>query len=142
MAMTKDDFLERMRENPHGVPLPLEATPPEWMAAAWEIASVREANTYDMARTVSKVGELFYTDEFLGLLGRSLSVDRQVELFRRIRQGSPHREAEFRGQFEQRFPRSVPNLPPPLTREEVIDIMGLDEGSARHLLDGEAYTES
>jgi hypothetical protein len=139
--MTKGEFLQRMREDPHGVPLPLDATPPEWMAAAWEIDSVREANSYDMARTVSKMGELFYTDEFLGLLGRSLSAERQVELFLGIRDNSPHRESEFRSRFEQMFPRSVPALPPPLTREEVIDMMGLDEKLAQHLLDGDEYTE-
>jgi hypothetical protein len=139
--VTKDEFLQRMRDNPNAVPLPLEATPPEWMAAAWQLDAVREANTYDMARTVSKEGELSYTDEFLGLLGRSLDVERQVELFLAIRNRSPHREREFRPRFEQMFPRSVPTLPPPLSRQEVIDMMGLDEKLARHLLDGEEYTE-
>jgi hypothetical protein len=43
-----------------------------------------------------------------------------VRLFHALRDRSPHRESEFRPQFEQGFVGHVTNLPPPLTREEVI----------------------
>lgn len=90
---------------------PLDETPTEWMAAAWEIDHVREMLRDDMTRTVSKGGELAYTDEYLFFLAQSLPIARQVELFLRIREECFTREVEFRLGFERAFPASVPFLP-------------------------------
>jgi hypothetical protein len=133
----RDEFLRRVWRDPHDLPSPLTEIPPEWLAAAWEFEDFREAHTYCMARTVSKGGELSYTDEYLAALGRSLGVERQVELFAHIRGRSPHREIEFRGRFEQFFSRSVAALPPQLTRSQVVESLGMDEESARHLIGDE-----
>lgn len=110
---TRDVFLELIESTPWGG-FPLDETPPEWMAAAWEIERVRKELSGEMARSVSKTGELWYTDEYLHYLSRALPVTRQVELFLNIRERSPYRETEFRPGFERAFPASVPHLPPPL----------------------------
>jgi hypothetical protein len=138
--MTKDEYLQRVQQDPWQLSVKGVFPADDWLAAAWELEDVREAHSYSMARTVSKGGDLFFTNAYLTALGRSLSVPRQVELFHRIRGRSPHREVEFRGQFEQFFPRSKPFLPPPLTREEIVAALGLDEASAQHLIDGEPWT--
>jgi hypothetical protein len=116
--LTRDEFLKRIEESPHGS-LQLDETPPEWMATAWEIKRVREELCREMARTVSKLGGLFYTDDYLHYLSRSLPIARQVELFLYIRDRNPHREDEFRSGFERAFPESVPHLPRPQQRRHV-----------------------
>jgi hypothetical protein len=133
-----EEYLRRVREDPWALLGEEGDLPPdEWLAAAWEIEAIRRLHSEDMTRTVSKLGELVYTDEYLTALGRALSVERQVELFAWIRDGNPHREDEFRDRFEECFPRCRLLLPPRLTRNEVRDRMRLDEPAARVLLDGE-----
>jgi len=139
--VTKDDYLRRLERDPFSLAIDGVFPPEDWLAAAWEVPHVREAQSDDMARTVSKMGELYYTDAFLAALGRSLSVERQVELFHRIRRRSPHREGEFRERFEEYFPRTRSALPQPLSRAEVMRALGLDEAAAWVLLDGEEVPE-
>jgi hypothetical protein len=110
--MNRDEYLAAMQAFPCGNPLPLDQIPAEWFAAAWEIERVREEQTAEIARTVRKIGCLHYTPTFLGLLARSLSGPRLVELFRAIRDRSL-RELEFRADFERAFPSVVSDLPPP-----------------------------
>jgi hypothetical protein len=132
---TREVFLSRIEAFPHGG-FPFDETPPEWMAAAWEIDTVRQELSGEMARTVGKTGELAYTDEYLRYLSRSLPVSRQVELFLSIRDGGNElREAEFRPGFERAFPACVPHLPPPLTRRQLADLLGVteDEYERRYL---------
>jgi hypothetical protein len=123
---TRELFLSRIEAFPHGG-FPFDETPPEWMAAAWEIERVRNELCWEMARTVSKIGELAYTNEYLNYLSRSLPIARQVELFLYIRDRSPHREVEFRPGFERAFPDCVPYLPPPLTVKQVSEMLGITE---------------
>jgi hypothetical protein len=123
---TREVFLREIEAFPLGG-FPLDETPAEWMAAAWEISRVREEISGEMARTVSKIGELAYTDEYLRYLSGSLSVPRQVELFLYIRERCVTREAEFRIGFERVFPECVPFLPPPLTHQQLLDELGLTE---------------
>ncbi|MCA9072967.1 MAG: hypothetical protein KDA84_28785 [Planctomycetaceae bacterium] len=123
---TRDAFLSQIEAFPH-VAFPLDKTPPEWMAAAWEIENVRDELCWDMARTVSKLGELCYTEEYLDYLSRSLPTPRQVELFLTIRDRCPGREEEFRPGFERAFPECVPQLPSPLTIKELANQMGITE---------------
>ena len=104
---TREVFLSQIEAFPY-VAFPFDKTPTEWMAAAWEIESIRSELSWDMARTVSKLGELFYTDEYLHYLSQSLPIPRQMELFHYIRNRSPTREKEFRLGFEQAFPACVP----------------------------------
>jgi hypothetical protein len=139
--MTKQDYLRQLERDPWSLTIDGTFPPEDWLAAAWEMPHVRAAHSDDMARTVSKMGQLFYADDYLAALGRSLSIDRQVELFRRIRRRSPHREDEYRGRFEEFFPGSRSALPPRLSRAEVMRALGLDEAAARVLLDGEPVPE-
>ena len=124
---TRERFLRRIEEHPHRG-FPLDQTPTEWMAAAWEIERVRDELSGEMTRTVSKTGELGYTKEWLQYLSRSLPLARQVELFRSIRDSSnQHREVEFRPGFEAAFPDAVRHLPPPLTVTELAASVGMTE---------------
>jgi hypothetical protein len=116
-SMSKDEYLIAMRVCPCGTPLPLDQTPGSWFAEAWQIDSVREEQTAEMARTVRKIGKLDYTNEFLSLLARSLSTSQLVELYIAIRDRSG-REPEFRAAFEQVFPGVVAALPPPHALEK------------------------
>ena len=111
--MNQDEYLTAMRLCPCGNPLPLDQTPASWFAEAWQIDPVRKEQTADMVRTVRKMGDLHYTREFLGLLGRSLSTSQLVELYVAIRDQSG-REPEFRAAFEQAFPEVIAELPPPI----------------------------
>ena len=74
------------------------------------------------------------TEEFLARLSAALRTSQVVALFRQIRDESPHREAEFRPQFERGFARHASALPPPLTRSEVVAALGLDEATAAEFL--------
>ncbi len=138
---TRELFLDQIEAFPYVV-FPFDKThktPTEWMAAAWEIASVRNELCWDMARTVSKLGELHYTKEYLRYLSQSLPIPRQVELFLYIRDRSPTREKEFRLSFENAFPNCVPHLPPSLTDEPLSETAGAleDEHSRLNLLTDE-----
>jgi hypothetical protein len=123
---TREVFLREIQKWPHGG-FPLDETPAEWMSAAWEIDRVRDELSGEMARTVSKGGDLSYTDEYLRFLSQSLPVPRQVELYLHIRDRCVTREEEFRPGFERAFPACVPSLPPPLTRQQLRDELGLTE---------------
>jgi hypothetical protein len=140
---TRELFLSRIEAFPH-VGVPFDETPPEWMAAAWEIERVRDELSYEMARTVGKIGELAYTDKYLHFLSRSLPVARQVELFLYIRNRNPRREDEFRAGFERAFPACVPHLPPPLTVKQVSEMLGVteDECKRHYLYENEAPLDS
>lgn len=122
---TRVFFLKQIEEWPHGI-FPLDETPPDWMAAAWEIDRVREELSGDMARTVSKTGKLAYHCDYLTYLSQSLPVYRQVELFLYLRDKGG-REGEFRAGFESAFPECVPFLSPPLP--DATQFMGPEDAS-------------
>ena len=121
--LTREVYLREVEQWPYALFTPGQ-TPAEWAAAAWETDRVRDELSGEMARTVSKGGELAYTDEYLRFLSESLPVPRQVELFLYIRDRCVTREPEFRPGFERAFPACVPLLPPPLTRQQLLDLLG------------------
>jgi hypothetical protein len=51
---TREVFLSEIEAFPY-VGFSLEETPPEWMAAAWEIERVRNELSYEMARTITSL---------------------------------------------------------------------------------------
>jgi hypothetical protein len=108
---TREVFLREIAGFPLGG-FPLDETPPEWMAEAWGIDSVREAISDDLARDVSKTGSLCCTNEYLSFLERSLSGNRLVDLFLHLRERCGSRESEFRPEFERAFPKCADALPP------------------------------
>jgi hypothetical protein len=128
--MTKAEYFERIQKNPWTFPgvEGFDAPPAEWVSEAWELETIQGSIAYDMARDVSKNGEIFCGPEYLGSLSEALTTDQVVRLFLKIREWSPHREREFRPQFEQGFARHASALPPPLTPREAAEALGLGGG--------------
>jgi hypothetical protein len=122
--MNYSEYLEPVHENTWYFPVVDRCpNPPSgWIAAAWETKAVQETFADSIAEDVSKCGELLFarTEEFLALLSAALGIEQVVRLFHTIRDRSPHRESEFRRQFEQGFTRHAAALPPPLTRRELV----------------------
>lgn len=141
--MERAEYLEAVQENPwtfpevEGYPDP----PPEWVAAAWDTEAIQESIASDMARGVSETGALLCGEAFLEGLSAVLSAEQVVRLFHTIRDESPHRESEFRPEFERGFARHAAALPPPLTRPEVIDLLQVDEQTGQPLVDGQPPTD-
>ena len=137
--MERADYIAALENDPwtfpavDGCPDP----PAEWVTAAWDTEAVQGSIAYDMARDVSKNGELFCGSEFLAGLSAALSTEQVVRLFHTIRDRSPHRESEFRQQFEAGFAAHAAALPPPLTRAEIVAALGgfgFDEATAAELM--------
>jgi hypothetical protein len=132
------EYLEAVQQSPwafpavDGCPNPPDA----WVAAAWDTQAVQGSVLAEIVSDVSKTGDLFFagTQDFWGRLSTALSTRQVVRLFRALRNESPHREAEFRPQFEQAFARHAAALPPPLTRREVAAALGLDDATAAEFL--------
>jgi hypothetical protein len=116
--MTKDEYLERARAGRWALPNGSEP-PSEWVAAAWDLDEVREAESLYIAREVHWTTNWKRDVVFPRRLGEALSPERVVELYRYIRSCAPAREAELRAEFEKAFPRQAAALPPPLSPEEV-----------------------
>ena len=149
-AATKEEYLRRLKINawhfpyPAGSPWegppgsgPEEAPPPaEWVAEAWELEEVQNNLIGSLVRDVGK-GLPLSCDSFLECLATALTTDQVVAFFHGIRDGSPDRESEFRPAFERAFARHAAALPPPLTREEVIEALGCDPGGEEFLDDEE-----
>ncbi len=137
--MGREEYLAAVQDDPWSFPAAggCPDPPAEWIAAAWDMPSVHDAIAGEMAREVSKNGELGCPPEYLGRLSAALRADQVVRLYRLIRDESPHREEEFRAGFEEGFARHAAALPPPLTRRQVIDAlaeMGFDEATAGELM--------
>jgi hypothetical protein len=128
-----------VQKNPWGFPAVdgCPNPPPEWVIAAWDINAVQTAVADDLARDVSKNGELLSGQGFLARLSLALSTEQVVRLFRYIRDRSPHRESEFRPQFEAAFAAHSSALPQPQTRDQVmaaLGVVGFDEAGAEALM--------
>jgi hypothetical protein len=111
--MIKAEFIRVVRANPYAFPLPCDNVPSDWWAEAWRIDRVRDELSSDMARTVSKEGELSYSDGYFDLLARALTAEQLLALYLFIRDESRRLESEWRPQFESLFPSCVNLLPTP-----------------------------
>jgi hypothetical protein len=112
--MTKDEFLQRVRQDPWTIPLPLAEAPPDWVAEAWSLEEFRDALVTTLWQNISKGGRVRPSREFSDLLARSVSTQQLVELYRVLRRCADRDEEEWRGSFETAFPSCVPALPVPL----------------------------
>lgn len=139
--MEREFYLNEVRSHPwHNFPWIEGSEPPrEWISEAWDLCEIQETHAAEMARQVNKNGGLAHGPIYLALLSECLTTTQIVELYITIRRDTPYREDEFRPEFEEAFSRHAAHLPPPLTREQVMDAMGIDEAEARHLLDGEPF---
>jgi hypothetical protein len=121
-VITREEFL---RDPNHHYYLGGAEIPDEWIALAWEaVPEFRENVSYEFVREASKVGVLDPSQSHLKILARILPLPRLVELYERVRAGSPHREGEFRPTFERVFGERMAAFPPPLRRREVIAALG------------------
>jgi hypothetical protein len=123
------NFPERFPESPN-----CAHPPAEWAVAAWNLEAVYDAIGGTMARNVSKIGALAWVTPSLLKMAAVLQTEQVVRLYERIRDRSPHRESEFRAEFEQSFSQHAAFLPPPLTRHQIIEKLQIDEETARRLL--------
>ena len=121
--MTQEDYLARLLAEPLLFPFVDEYVPSaERVAAAWNIEAIREANIADWQREVSKTGEMNCPDETLRLIATvryALS-----ELYERLLEAAPHREAEFRVAFLRVV--SEKELPKPLSRLRLVRLLGTE----------------
>jgi hypothetical protein len=112
--------------------------PDQWIAEAWEdLAEFRDNVTYEFEREASKVGELDAIQSSLEFLDRILPLHRMVEIYKKVRARSPHRETEFRPTFERVFGERMSAFPTALPREKVIEVLmafGFDEATALELM--------
>jgi len=69
-------------------------------------------------------------DERLARMSEVLRSEQVIALYQALTDGSPHRESEFRGEFERLFAKHVSLLPPVLTRDQIVKKLGVDEATA------------
>jgi hypothetical protein len=115
--MTKEEFLERVRQDPWVFPLPLAEIPLDWVAAAWALEEYRDALVSVFGRNISKAGKIAPSREFSDLLARSVSTQQLLELYRVLRRCADRNEEEWRESFETAFPACAAALPVPLARQ-------------------------
>src|SRR5262245_44499417 len=110
--MTKADYFERIQKYPWSFPSVegCVSPPQDWITEAWELQGIQGSLVYEMANEVSKNGEMFCGPEFLTNLSEALTTEQVVRLFMEIRDRSPHRESEFRSEFEAGFEKHLSAL--------------------------------
>ena len=128
--MTLDEFLQ----DPVAAFLDgkLEGVPDEWVRQAWDAEeenperSLRKFVTGDIWHEANK-GCLPLVAGQLRWLGRVLREDQWDGLYRDVRDQEPHCESEIREEFVRAAPDKQAYLPPPLTRQEVVERLGSEE---------------
>jgi hypothetical protein len=110
----------------------LEGVPDEWARRAWDAdeddpeRSLRKFVTGDISHEANK-GCLPLITGQLRWLGHGLRDDQWADLYRDVRGEEPHRESEIREEFVRAAPGKQGQLPPRLTRQEVIELLGSEE---------------
>src|SRR4051812_42877487 len=116
--------------------------PAEWASDAWDVEAIRAPIVDELVRGVSKVGQLCLDKKQLMKMSEVLRTDQVIALYVALCNESPHRESEFRGDFERFFAKHASQLTPPLTREQIIEMLGVDEATAEELLGEDPDGES
>jgi hypothetical protein len=134
--LTESQYIESLAASPWRFPdvNGFADVPPDWAVAAWDVDAVRSPIMYELCRGVNKNGTLCLYDTQLVRMSELLRSDQVVALYEALRDGSPHRESEFRGEFERIFAKHVSRLPPVLTRDQIVKRLGVDEATAAELL--------
>jgi hypothetical protein len=137
--LTRDDFLR----NPSRYYFSGEVDIlPEWVQQAWDTdPAFRENVTRGLSREASKNGDLRLEAEELQCLARALRDDQAVGLYVAIRIESPHREVEFRPAFARVFGERMAAFPPPLSKREIIAMLGGELAEQLDVPEDEAYSE-
>jgi hypothetical protein len=128
--MTQDEFLR----DPVTVFVDgqMEGVPDDWVRQAWGAKesdperSLRQFITGDIWHEANS-GCLPMVAGQLRWLGHVLWANQWGELYRDVRDQEPHRESEIREEFIRAAPEKQGHLPPTLTREEVVALLGSEE---------------
>jgi hypothetical protein len=134
-VLTKEEFLS----DPVAVYLDpqVHSIPAEWFREAWDALeedperSLREYVTGDIWHEANKGCLPLVAGQLRGLAG-VLRADQWARMYDDIRRQEPHRESEIRREFIDAAPHWAAALPPPLTRDEVVQLLGSEE-EAREL---------
>src|SRR5581483_9030925 len=86
-------------------------------------------------------GSMCSGESCLESLSEALTTPQVIAFYDKIRLRSPHRESEFRPEFERGFARHAAALPPPFTRRHAMWLLGIGPRAARWLLDGEPMSD-
>jgi hypothetical protein len=134
--MTKSDYIQLLAASLWRFPDTdgIDDVPSDWAADAWNMDAVRSQIVHEICRRVSKFGELGLNESQLSKIGDVLRTEQVIELYEALTSDSPHRELAFRDDFERIFARHSAHLPPPLTRDQIVKRLGLDEVTAAELL--------
>jgi hypothetical protein len=129
-VFTKDEFLS----DPVAVYLDalVHSIPAEWFREAWDVPeedpekSLRKYVTGDIWHEANK-GCLPLVAGQLRSLASVLRADQWARMYDDIRRQEPHCESEIRREFIDAAPHSAAALPPPLSRDEVVRLLGSEE---------------
>ncbi|WP_439622276.1 hypothetical protein [Gemmata sp.] len=124
---TKGEYLALVRTRPWGFSTSMSlGLPAEWVREAWDLPEVQgEVIPGGILRDVSKTGSLCQRGDYLSWLSETLSAAQVVRLYLDIRAACATREEEFRPEFLAAFAQHADAIPPPLSRGEVAEILGL-----------------
>ena len=130
--MTQDEFLR----DPVAVFLDgqMGGIPDDWVRQAWD------ANESDPERSLRPfiTGDIWHEANSgclplvagqLRWLGHVLRADQWGELYREVRDQEPHIELEIREEFMRAAPERQEHLPPLLTREKVVALLGSEKAA-------------
>jgi hypothetical protein len=142
--VTKSQYIAALTASPWGFPRVDGAAdvPGEWAAAAWDVQAIRAPIVDELIRDVSKVGQLCLDEKQLVKMSEVLRTDQVIALYEALCKNSPHRESEFRDDFQRFVAKHAHQLPPALTREQIIELLGVDEATADELLGDEDDRDS
>jgi hypothetical protein len=129
-GMTKAEFLRAWEADVWSFPLPPDQIPITWMRAAWKINAVRQATLDLMGQNVSKAGRLGYTVAHLNLLDKALGRRQVMDVYYLLRNFEPHREGDWREEFERGFPSHRSALPPVRSELQLIALLGREQAAA------------
>jgi hypothetical protein len=134
--VTKSQYIESLTASPWRFPEAdgIADVPSDWAAAAWDVDAVRSPLIDELQRGVSKLGALWLDEKQLAKMSEVLRTGQVVALYEALTNDSPHRESEFRGDFVRLFAKHASQLPPELTRDQIIERLGVDEATAAGLL--------
>jgi hypothetical protein len=136
IGMTKAQYIAQLTAIPWRFPEAegIADAPPDWAVAAWEMEAVREPIVAELVQGVSKFGELCLDEKQLTKMSEVLRTDQVIAIYMALIHSSPHRESEFRAAFARLFAKHASHLPKELTRDEIVQLLGVDEATAATLL--------
>jgi len=134
--VTKSQYTAALRASPWRFPGVDGAAdvPSNWAADAWDVEAIGTPILNELRQGVNKVGKLCLDEKQLVKMSEALRTDQVIALYAELCNDSPHRESEFRGNFQRLFAKHARKLPEALTRDQIVQLLGVDEATAAELL--------